>query len=78
MKTMTCQQLGGACNKAFHANSFDEIAQQSKQHGKEMFQKQDQAHLDEMVKMELLMKHPAAMVQWYQDKKNQFESLPED
>lgn len=43
-----------------------------------MFQKQDQVHLDEMAKMELLMQNPAAMEQWYQDKKNQFESLPED
>ena len=39
MKTMTCKQLGGACNKTFHANSFEEIADMSKKHGMEMFQK---------------------------------------
>ena len=44
MKTMTCKQLGGACDKKFHANSFDEIAGMSKQHGMEMFQKKDAAH----------------------------------
>lgn len=32
MKTMTCKQLGGACNKEFHANTFDEIAEASKSH----------------------------------------------
>jgi len=25
MKTMTCNQLGGACDLEFHANSFEEI-----------------------------------------------------
>ena len=25
MKTMTCKQLGGACNKTFSADTFDEI-----------------------------------------------------
>lgn len=44
MKTMSCKQLGGACVQIFHANSFEEIAEMSKQHGKEMFQKKDEAH----------------------------------
>ena len=26
MKTMTCNQLGGACNQTFSAETFDEIA----------------------------------------------------
>ena len=38
MKTMTCNQLGGACDLEFHAETFDEMAQLSKQHGMEMFQ----------------------------------------
>ena len=40
MKTMTCRQLGGACDKQFRASSFAEIAEMSKQHGMEMFQDQ--------------------------------------
>ena len=39
MKTMTCNQLGGACDKEFSANSFDEMAKMSKEHSMEMFQK---------------------------------------
>jgi hypothetical protein len=27
MKTMTCKQLGGACDTLFHANSFEEMAE---------------------------------------------------
>ena len=34
---MTCIQLGGACDKKFQADSFEEIAKMSKQHGMEMF-----------------------------------------
>ncbi|MCZ4408344.1 hypothetical protein O3Q51_05960 [Cryomorphaceae bacterium 1068] len=44
MKTMTCKQLGGACNQEFHAETFDAIAEQSKKHGMKMFQEQDEAH----------------------------------
>ena len=52
MKTMTCKQLGGACDKKFHAKSFDEIAGMSKQHAMDMFQKKDAAHLKAMNEMQ--------------------------
>ena len=39
MKTMSCKQLGGACDKLFSADTFDEIATMSQNHGKEMFEK---------------------------------------
>jgi hypothetical protein len=35
---MTCKQFGGACDKEFHANTFNEMAELSKQKGTEMFQ----------------------------------------
>ena len=55
MKTMTCKQLGGACDKEFHASTFEEIAELSKQHGREMFQNNDADHLKAMQKMQELM-----------------------
>lgn len=78
MKTMNCKQLGGACGKEFHANTFDEIAEMSKQHGMELFQQNDEAHLNAMTKMQELMKKPEAMQEWFEGKKNEFEALPED
>jgi len=39
LKTMTCNQLGGACEKEFRSEIFEEMAEMSKQHGMEMFQK---------------------------------------
>ena len=78
MKTMNCKQLGGACDKQFQASTFDEIAELSKKHGMEMFQKQDEAHLEAMNKIQELMKKPEAMQEWFESKKKEFEALPED
>ena len=78
MKTMKCKQLGGACEKEFHANSFDEIAEMSKRHGMEMFEINDEAHLKAMDEMRALMQKPEAMEEWFESKKKEFESLPED
>jgi len=78
MKTMNCKQLGGACDKAFSANSFEEIVELSKAHGMEMFQKQDKVHLEAMGKIQELMTKPEAMAEWFEGKKKQFEALADD
>ena len=67
-----------ACEKEFHANSFEEIAEMSKQHGMEMFQKKDEAHLKAMNDMQELMQKPEAMKDWFENKKKEFEALPDD
>ena len=78
MKTMNCNQLGGACEKEFHANSFEEIAEMSKQHGMEMFKKNDEAHLKAMDEMQEFMQKPEAMKDWFESKKKEFDALPEE
>ncbi|MDH5180337.1 MAG: DUF1059 domain-containing protein [Gammaproteobacteria bacterium] len=78
MKTMTCNQLGGACDKVFRADTFEEIAEMSKQHGMEMFQKQDAAHLKAMQDMQSLMQNPSGMQAWFENKRKEFEALPEE
>ena len=80
MKTMTCNQLGGACDKEFHANSFEEIAEMSKQHGMEMFQKNDKPHLAAMHKMRELMQSEdsEAMKNWMKSKQEEFDALPDN
>lgn len=77
MKTMTCKQLGGACDKAFQAGTFEELAEMSKQHGMEMFQQKDEAHLRAMGEMQALMQTPDAMKEWFDNKKKEFEALPD-
>jgi len=78
MKTMTCNQLGGACDVAFKADSFDKIAKLSQQHGKDMFEKQDAAHLKAMDDMRALMQKPEAMAHWFAARHAEFDALPED
>ena len=78
MKTMTCKQLGGACDIKFSAKTFDEIAEMSKNHGMEMFKENDPDHLKAMNEMQELMLKPDDMNKWFEDKRKQFELLPED
>lgn len=78
MKTIKCKDLGGACDQEFTAETFDEIAEMSKQHGMEMFQKQDIAHLKAMSAMQELMKNPEEMQKWFESKQRMFENLPEN
>lgn len=77
MKTMTCKQLGGACDLEFHAETFEEIAEQSKQHGMEMYKKGDEEHLQAISKMQGLMQTPEKMQAWFEGKRKEFEALSE-
>lgn len=78
MKTMTCNELGGACEKTFTANTFDEIAKLSEQHGMEMFKVNDEAHLAAMNKMRGMMKQPEDMMKWMDERRAAFDALAED
>ncbi|MDD9953016.1 MAG: DUF1059 domain-containing protein [Candidatus Woesearchaeota archaeon] len=76
MKTMTCTQLGGACETEFHAETFEEMAAMSKNHGMEM--REDPAHQEAMQKMMELMQDSDAMAKWFAERQEAFEALPED
>jgi PHP family Zn ribbon phosphoesterase len=78
MKTMSCKQLGGACAKEFSANTFEEIAEFSKKHGMEMFQTGDKEHLNAMKEMQELMKNSDLMKEWFENKRKEFEALPDN
>jgi predicted small metal-binding protein len=78
MKTMTCKQLGGACNKTFSANTFDEIAMMVSKHAREMVQQGDTAHIEAMNDMRTRMTSPEATNAWMNEKRDAFNSLPND
>jgi hypothetical protein len=78
MKTMTCHQLGGACDLEFHAETFAEMAELSRKHGTEMFEKGDKAHLEAMAHMKDIMKDPEAVETWFEVKREEFENIFED
>lgn len=75
---MTCNQLGGACDTSFQADSWEEMGELSKKHAMEMAEQGDQAHLEAMKKMGELMQNPEDMQTWMDEKKAEFEVIPED
>ena len=78
MKTMTCRQLGGPCEKEFQANTFEEMVEKSKNHGMEMFQKGDEEHIKVMSQMKENMKSQSSeeMKEWFEIKRREFDTLP--
>lgn len=74
MKSMTCNQLGGACEEVFTGESFDELAAQSQQHGKEMYGANDASHMAAMAAMMEIMKS-GEMDAWMAARKAEFEAL---
>jgi hypothetical protein len=78
MKTMTCRQLGGACDQEFNAECFDDMAELVKAHGVEMFHKQDRPHLDAMQRVFALMHDPDFLKEWSDSKQKEFDALPEN
>ena len=44
----------------------------------EMFEKGDKEHLMAMNEMKNLMEKPDTMKEWFENKKKEFEALPED
>ena len=77
---MTCKQLGGPCNKEFYANTFEEMVEQSKNHGMEMFQKGDEEHIRVMTEMKDKMKTqtPDDMQAWFYNIRKMFDALPDN
>jgi len=59
----------------FQAETFDEIASLSRQHGMEMFQNGDTAHMEAMQEMQAMMKQPGALQKWMDQKEKEFNSL---
>ena len=78
MKTMTCKQMGGACDETFSAETFDEMAELSKQHGMQMLQQGDEAHMKIMGELAVMMQTPGALETFMEEKKKMFAAHPDD
>ena len=78
MKTMTCKQLGGACDIKIQAATFGEMSELSMRHGIEMMQENDELHMKAIQNMKEIMQNPVTMNEWFAMKKAEFDALPED
>ncbi len=78
MKTMTCTQLGGACNLQLRGSTADEVIKAQDKHLKEAVAAGDATHENALTEMKGRWKHPLKGMGWYKDTKRQFAALPED
>jgi len=78
MKTMTCKQLGGVCDKEFHAETLEEMGEMAKKHAMEMAEKGDKRYIEKMEEMKKGTNDPEAMKEWNEKMQKEFDALPED
>ncbi|MCW2751947.1 MAG: hypothetical protein JWR83_3057 [Aeromicrobium sp.] len=77
MKTMTCKQMGGPCDTAFHGEKADDVIKLQDKHLKDMAASRDEAHAVAAKSMQDRWKHPIAGMGWYKSTKKAFAALPE-
>jgi hypothetical protein len=78
MKTMTCKQMGGPCDLAFHTKTADEAIKAQDRHLKEAVAAGDASHAEALKAMQGRWKNPLAGMGWYRSTKKAFAALPED
>jgi hypothetical protein len=78
MKTMTCKQMGGPCDMAFHGNTADEVIKAQDKHLKEMVAEGDETHKDALTAMQGRWKNPLKGMGWYMQTKKAFAALPDE
>jgi predicted small metal-binding protein len=78
MKTMTCRQLGGACDLQHHGDSADEVIKAQDKHLNEVVATGDEAHEPALREMKGRWKHPISGMSWYRKAKRDFAALPDD
>jgi predicted small metal-binding protein len=78
MKTMTCNQLGGACDFPLSGNTADEVIKAQDKHLKEIVAGGDEAHRSALKEMKGRWRHPLSGMAWYRNAKRNFAALPED
>jgi predicted small metal-binding protein len=77
MKSMTCQQLGGACDLRLRGETADEVIKAQDKHLNEAVAAGDTAHEPALKDMKGRWKHPLKGMGWYKDTKAAFAALPE-
>ena len=78
MKTMTCNQLGGACEFRLQGETADAVIKAQDRHLKEIVAAGDDSHVGALKEMKGRWKHPISGMGWYRAVKRDFTKLPED
>lgn len=78
MKTMTCRQLGGACELTQHGQSADEVIKAQDRHLRETVAGGGATHGEALAATKARWRRPISAMGWYRDVKRRFAELPED
>ena len=78
MKTMTCRQLGGACDVPHHGDDANEIIKAQDEHLKEAVAAGDTDHETALREMKGRWKRPVSGLKWYRQVQRDFAALPHD
>ena len=78
MKTMTCKQLGGACDLQLRGETADAVIKAPDKHLREAVAAGDAAHEPALDAMKGRWKNPIKGMGWYKSTKKEFAALPED
>lgn len=78
MKTMTCKQMGGPCDLAFHGKNADEVIKAQDAHLKQAVAAGDESHAEANKAMRGRWKNPIKGMGWYRQTKKDFAALPDD
>ncbi|MDQ2749747.1 MAG: hypothetical protein M3Y44_09510 [Actinomycetota bacterium] len=78
MKTMTCKQLGGPCDRSLRGATADEVIKLQDAHLREAVAAGDATHASALNDMKGRWKHPIAGMGWYRAAKRDFAEMPED
>lgn len=78
MKTMTCRQLGGACEELLRGATADDVIKAQDRHLRDAVKAGDGTHTPALTGMKSRWKHPSQSMEWYSSTKKLFAETPED
>jgi predicted small metal-binding protein len=78
MKTMTCRQLGGACELALVGDDANEIIKAQDHHLRETVEAGSSDHEPALRDMKGRWRHPVSGMKWYRKGQRDFAALPSD
>ena len=78
MRSMTCRQLGGACDIEHRGQDANEVIKAQDSHLREAVAAGDTDHEPALRDMKGRWKRPLSGMRWYRQVQRDFASLPED
>ena len=78
MKTMTCRDLGGACDLRLQGETADVVIKAQDAHLRQAVAAGDVTHEEALHGMKGRWRHPVSGLGWYRKVKRDFAALPDD